>query len=125
MSGRSLGTVYSSGTNRSANRARQALKLAVMSLLRSDSALGPFYRRLSGCMDKPRANTANAHKLARFVYFKLTLGEQFVDQGPRRYEDRQRQRSIAALKCRAAAMVIQLNPTDDGGLLSSVFGNSC
>lgn len=37
-------------------------------------------------MDKPRANTATAHKLARMVYFMLTRGEAFVDQGQQRYE---------------------------------------
>jgi len=55
----------------SVNRVRQALKMAAMSLSRSDSALGAFYRRLCGRMDKPRANTAVAHKLARMVYFML------------------------------------------------------
>jgi hypothetical protein len=101
----------SSGTKRSANRARQALKMAAMSLSRSDSALGALYRRLSGRMEKPRANTATAHKPARTVYFMLTRGEQFVDQGQQRHEDQQRQRSIAALKRRAAALRFQLNPT--------------
>jgi hypothetical protein len=52
-----------------------------MSLSRNDSALGAFYRRLCARMDKPRANTAVAHKLARMVYFMLTRGEAFVDQG--------------------------------------------
>lgn len=85
--------------------------MAAMSLSRSDSALGAFYRRLSARMDKPRANTATAHKLARMVYFMLTRGEQFVDQGQQRDEDEQRQRSIAALKRRAAALRFQLNPT--------------
>jgi len=61
------GKVLSAKTKRSANRARQALKMAAMSLSHSDSALGAFYRRLSGRMDKPRANTATAHKLARMV----------------------------------------------------------
>ena len=98
------GKVLSSGTKRSANRARQALKLAAMSLSRSNSALGAFYRRLCMRMDKPRANTAVAHKLARMVYFMLTRGEAFVDVGQQRYEEQQRQRSVAALKRRAAAL---------------------
>ena len=102
------GKVLSSGTKRSANRARQALKLAAQALCRSDSALGAFYRRLCGRMDKPRANTATAHKLARMVYFMLTRGEAYVDQGQQRYEDQQRQRSIAALKRRAAALGFQI-----------------
>lgn len=97
-------------TKRSANRVRQALKMAAMSLSHSDSALGAFYRRLCARMDKPRANTATAHKLARMVYFMLTRGETFVDEGQQRYDDQQRERSIAALKRRAAAMGFQLNP---------------
>jgi transposase len=104
------GKMLSSGTKRSANRARQALKMAAQSLCRSDSALGAFYRRLSARMDKPRANTATAHKLARMVYFMLTRGEAFVDQGQQQYKEQQRQRSIAALKRRAAALGFRLNP---------------
>ena len=102
------GKVLSAGTKRSANRARQALKMASMSLSRSDCALGAFYRRLCSRMDKPRANTAVAHKLARMVYFMLTRGEEYVDQGRERYEEQQRQRSVAALKRRAAALGFQI-----------------
>ena len=60
-------------------------------------------------MDKPKANTAAAHKLARMVYFMLTRGEAFVDLGQQRYEEQQRQRSIAALKRRAASLGFQIN----------------
>ena len=105
------GKVLSAKTKRSANRVRQALKMAAMSLSHSASALGAFYRRLCARMDKPRANTATAHKLARMVYFMLTRGEAFVDQGQQFYEDQQRQRSVAALKRRAAALGFALNPT--------------
>lgn len=104
------GKVLSAATRRSASRARQALKMAAQSLCRSESALGAFYRRLCARMDKPKANTATAHKLARMVYFMLTRGEAFVDQGQQRYEQQQRQRSVAALKRRAAALGLQLNP---------------
>ena len=104
------GKVRNARTRRSANRIRQALKMAAMSLARSDSALGAFYRRLCTRMDKPRANTAVAHKLARMVYFMLTRGEAFVDQGQQRYEEQQRQRSIAALSRRATALGFRLEP---------------
>jgi transposase len=104
------GKVLSARTRRSTNRVRQALKLAAMSLSHNDSALGAFYRRLCARMDKPRANTAVAHKLARMVYFMLTRGETFVDQGQQRYEEQQRERSIAALKRRAAALGYQIYP---------------
>ncbi|MEO7051889.1 MAG: IS110 family transposase, partial [Rhodanobacter sp.] len=61
-------------------------------------------------MDKPRANTAVAHKLARLVYFMLTRGQAYVDEGQQRYEERQRQRSITALKHRAALLGFEVNP---------------
>ena len=104
--------VLSARTKRSSNRVRQALKMAAMSLSHSDSALGGFYRRLCSRMDKPRANTATAHKLARMVYFMLTRGEAYVDEGQQRYEEQQRHRSIAALKRRAAALGFQINPLE-------------
>ena len=56
------------------------------------------------------ANTATAHKLARMVYFMLTRGEDFVDLGQQRYQEQQRERSIAALKRRAAALGFVINP---------------
>ena len=108
------GKVLSSGTKRSANRARQALKMAAMSLSHSDSALGAFYRRMSGRMDKPRANTATAHKLARLFYFMLTRGEEIVDQGQQRYEEEQRLRNIAALRRRATSLGFVLSPVSTG-----------
>lgn len=61
-------------------------------------------------MDTAKANTATAHKLARLFYFMLTRGEAFVDQGQQRYEQQQRERSVAALKRRAAALGFNLTP---------------
>lgn len=104
------GKVLSARTWRSTNRVRQALKLAAMSLSRNDSALGALYRRLCARMDKPRANTVVARKLARMVYFMLTRGEAFVDQGQKHYEEQQQQCSIAALKHHAAALGFHLKP---------------
>ena len=98
------GKVLSAKTKRSSNRVRQSLKMAAMSLSHSDSALGAFYRRLCARMDKPSANTAVAHKLARMVYFMLTRGEEFVDKGQQHYEEQQFERSVAALKRRATAL---------------------
>ena len=71
-------------------------------------------------MDKPKANTAAAHKLARLVYFMLTSGEAFVDQGRQRYEEQQHLRSIAALKLWAVFLGFQLNPLADSCMTSTV-----
>ena len=61
-------------------------------------------------MNKTRANTAVAHKLARMIYFMRTRGDDYVDQGQKQYEDQQRQRSIAALKRRAADLGFLISP---------------
>ena len=74
--------------------------MAAMSL----SHRGPALRRLRIRMDKPRANTATAHKFVRMVYLMLNCGEAFVDEGQQHYEEQQRERSIAALKRRVTAL---------------------
>jgi transposase len=51
-------------TKRVANRAAQALKLAAAALRSSQSALGAYFRRMCGRMDKFKAITAAAHKPA-------------------------------------------------------------
>jgi transposase len=81
------GKVLSGKSKRTANRAAQALRLAAVSLRTSQSALGAYYRRLCARMDKPRAVTACAHKLARLIFALLTRGEDYVDQGQAQYED--------------------------------------
>jgi transposase len=55
------GKVMSGETQRNANRAAQALKLAAAALRPSQWALGAYYRRLCARMDKPKAIAAAAH----------------------------------------------------------------
>jgi transposase len=93
-----------------ANRAKQAFKMAAMSLAHSQSALGAYYRRSCARMDKARANNAAAHKLARLFYFMLTRGQDYVDRGEADFEERHRQRALASLKRRAAELGMQLLP---------------
>ena len=104
------GKVLSGATTRTANRAAQALRMAAANLRNSQSALGAYYRRLCGRMDKPRAITACAHKLARLIYTLLTKGEEYVDQGQALYEERYRQRVVKALTKRAEQLGFQLVP---------------
>jgi hypothetical protein len=81
----------------------QALKLAAAALRTSQSALGAYYRRLCARMDKPKAVTAAAHKLARLIYAMLTKGQEYSDRGQAYYEQRYRQRVVAHLGRRAPA----------------------
>jgi transposase len=104
------GKVLSGRTKRSANRAAQALRLAAASLRTSQSALGAYYRRLCARMDKPKAVTAAAHKLARLIYRMLTKGEEYTDRGHAYYDERYRERVLRQLNRRAQNMGMQLVP---------------
>ena len=105
------GKVLSGATQRTTNRAAQALRLAAANLWRSQSALGAYYRRLGARMDKPRAITACAHKLARLIYALLTKGEEYVDQGQAYYEERYRERVVRNLTKKAQQLGFELVPT--------------
>lgn len=102
------GKVLSRASRPSANRLAQALRLAAVSLRTSQSALGAYYRRLCGRLDKPKAVTATAHKLARLIYTLLTHGTEYHDRGQEAYEARYRERTLHHLRRRAQAMGFQL-----------------
>ena len=106
------GKVMSGKTKRCANRAAQALRLAAAALRSSQSALGAYYRRLCARMDKPKAVTAAAHKLARLIYAMLTHGQEYTDRGQDYFEERYRQRVLHNLAQKAKAMGMQLVPSD-------------
>lgn len=106
------GKVMSGKTKRCANRAAQALRLAAAALRSSQSALGAYYRRMCARMDRPKAVTAAAHKLARLIYAMLTNGEEYTDRGQDYFEERYRQRVLHNLAHRAKAMGMQLVPSE-------------
>lgn len=102
------GKLLSGKTRRCANRAAQALRLAAAALRSSKSALGAYFRRMCSRMDKPKAITAAAHKLARLIYTMLTKGQDYVDQGQDYFEERYRERVIRQLSQRAAKLGLQV-----------------
>jgi Arc/MetJ family transcription regulator len=102
------GKVMSGRTQRNANGAAQALRLAAAALRSSQSALGAYYRRMCSRMDKPKAVTAAAHKLARLIYTMLTKGEEYTNQGQAYYEERYRERVVRQLSQRANKLGMQL-----------------
>ena len=104
------GKTLSGETKRCANRAAQALRMSAQSLRQSRSALGAYHRRLCARMDRAKAITATAHKLARLVYFMLTRGQAYVDSGQQNYEERYQQRMVQSLTQRARALGFQLVP---------------
>src|SRR6478752_8365333 len=62
------GKALSSRTRRSGGRAAALLRLAAVTVGRTDTALGAFYRRLSSRIGKAKAVTATARKVAVLFY---------------------------------------------------------
>jgi transposase len=104
------GKLLSGKTKRCANRAAQALRLAAAALRSSKSALGAYFRRMCSHVDKPKAVTAAAHKLARLIYTLLTKGEEYTDQGQEDFEERYRERVIRQITQRAARLGLSIVP---------------
>jgi hypothetical protein len=69
---------------------------------------GRSYRRLRGKLGPPKAITAMAHKLARFVYRLLMWGHAYIDKGQQYYEERHREQQVQRLKQRAARLGLLL-----------------
>jgi hypothetical protein len=59
-------------------------------------------------MDKPKAVTAAAHKLARLIYSMLTKGQEYADQTQAYYEERYRQRVLHKINRRAQQLGMTL-----------------
>ena len=59
-------------------------------------------------MDKSKAVTAAAHKLARLIYTMLTKGEEHTNNGQNYYEERYRERVLRQLNQRVIKMGMRL-----------------
>ena len=88
------------------------LRLAAVTVGRTETALGAFYRRLAGRVGKAKAVTATARKIAVLFYNTLRHGMGYSDPGASYYEDRYRQRVLANLKRRAKSLGYSLQLTE-------------
>lgn len=114
------GRLLSSRTQPSANRAAALLRLTAMSLGRTDTALGAFYRRLASRVGKAKAITATARKLAILVY-RLLKGElTYDDPGADAYEARQRSQQLRRLRKHAAHLGFNLVDLTTGEVMSPI-----
>ena len=64
-------------------------------------------------MDRAKAVTAAAHKLARLIYAMLTKGEEYTERGQDYFEERYRQRVLHNVAQRAKAVGMQLVPGEN------------
>ena len=100
------GKVLSSRTRRSSSRAAALLRLAAVTIGRSDTALGAFYRRLAARAGKAKAVTATARKIAVLFYNTLRHGMTYQDPGAAHYEERYRNRVLGNLKRRTSRLAM-------------------
>lgn len=94
-----------------ANRIAGALRMAALSLQRSKSALGAFFRRIARRKGATVAIFATARQLARLIYRMLRYGQDYVDIGEKAFELRFQDRRLAALTRAAQTLGYSLTPT--------------
>jgi hypothetical protein len=85
---------------------------AAVTIGRTETALGAFFRRLSARIGKAKAVTATARKIAVLFYNAVRHGMEYVDPGASYYETRYRTRVVNNLHRRAKAFGFVLQPME-------------
>lgn len=111
--------ILSSRTRPSASRAAALLRLSAVTVGRSQSALGAYYRRLAYRVGKAKAVTATARKLAILVYRTLRGDFIYHDPGADAYDAQHRQRALHNLRRRAEQLGYSLLNTQTGELIQT------
>lgn len=104
------GKVLSAHTRKTSSRITVALRLAAVTVGKSNTALGAFYRRLAGRIGNAKAVTATARKIAVLFYNAMRYGMDYRDPGADHYEQQYRDRVIKQLHRRAAQFGFALQP---------------
>jgi transposase len=111
------GRLLGSRTPPSANRAALILRRCAMTLGKTSTALGAFYRRLAMRVGKAKAITATARKLAVLVYRVLSGQLLYHDSGADAYHQLNRTRELKSLHKRAKLLGFELLDRSTGELL--------
>jgi transposase len=106
------GKILSAHTRKTTNRVTAHLRLAAVTVGRTNTALGAFYRRLAARIGKAKAVTATARKIAILFYNVMRHGLTYQDPGADHYEQKYRQRVIKSLHRRAAAFGYTLTESE-------------
>lgn len=90
-----------------------------MSLGRTQTALGAFYRRLAVRIGKAQAITATARKIAILVYRTLKGELVYRDSGANEYDAQHRKRILRTLRQRAETLRFALVNRQTGEVLET------
>ncbi len=112
------GKVLSAHTRKTSNRVTAHLRLAAVTVGRTNTALGAFYRRLAARIGNAKAVTATARKIAVLFYNAMRFGMNYQDSGADHYEHQYRERVIKQLHRRAAEFGFALSPYNGDATLA-------
>jgi len=112
------GRVKKRRSRRVTSRAATALRVAALSLHRSKTALGAYFRRMKAKLGAPKAVTATAHRLAVLIYRMLKYGQNYVDVGQIRYEEAYKRHVADNLKRQAKRLGYTLVVAGTGEIVS-------
>jgi transposase len=96
-----------------ANRISGILRMCAKPLVRSQTALGAYYRRLARRKEGKVALFATARRLAELVYRMLRFGQDYVDEGAEAYEARFQVNRLAGIERAAEQMGYTLVPQSE------------
>jgi len=106
------GKVLSAHSRKSKNRLAAHLRLAAVTVGKTNTALGAFYRRLAARIGKAKAVTATARKIAILFYNAMRFGMNYSDPGADHYEQKYRERVIKQLHRSAAEFGFELHEVE-------------
>lgn len=106
------GKILSARTRKTGNRITPLLRMAAVTVGRTNTALGAFYRRLAARIGKAKAVTATARKIAVLFYNAMRFGMNYLDPGADFYEAHYRERVVKQLHRRAAHFGFKLQPAE-------------
>lgn len=106
------GKVLASHTRKTTNRTAAQLRLAAVTVGKTSTALGTFYRRLAARIGKAKAVTATARKIAILFYNAMRYGMKYVDPGADHYEHEYKERVVKQLHRRVAEFGFSLQPVE-------------
>jgi transposase len=107
---KSGGKILRNRVGKQASRVGQALRLAAVSLLRSDTALGAYHRRMRAHIGPQQAVVATAHKLAVITYYMLRDKTPYRPSDAAAYDQHFRERQVKSLERNAKRLGFSLVP---------------
>jgi len=104
------GVIISSSTDRTKSRAAQAFKKVIPSISRGDSAFAGFYHRIAAKAGTGKAIVATCRKLSMAFYNTIVFGQDYVEEGNKKYKQRLADREKALLEKLARKHNVSLVP---------------